>query len=538
MRTRRAWMLRSLVGALSLWAAPVLAQVDIIIDDSTPEGTTAVVNVRLAANGASVGGMQNDIIFDNTKVFLAAANSCVLNSAIGLNPPGGSCIDDGPTVGPCKNLSRVLNQCGGTPQAQGCPEGAGTEISVFRGIIAATAVPNNNEIPDGILYTCTFNVVGTLPTDLTNSNVVVSNPTGTRLDSAGTSGTIGGGGEEPTPTPTEPVAEGLRIVVGTASGVSGSASIDVSLVADGNSVGGMQNDIIFDNTKVQLAAANSCVINPAIGLNPPGGSCIDDGPEVGPCKNLSRVLNTCGGTPQAQGCPEGAGSNISVFRGIIAATAVPNNNEIPDGVLYTCTFTTVPANLPATLTNSNVVVSNPTGTRLDSTGVNGAVLGDGPPPPTDTPAPPTVAPTNTQVPPTNTQVPPTNTAPPSTATATATEVTDDGCATTVAQAAAAGAVTLILGPGADCFPEAGGTVEIGTGASALQVGYTQRVGNTLFLTAPLSSPVAAGTAIASVGGAGDDDDGCHINARATNSNAWVLLLLPALGLLALRGRRW
>jgi hypothetical protein len=540
MRTRTSWM-GALVGALVLAAAPALAQVTISIDSGVvPVDGTAVVNISLAGGGASVGGMQNDIIFNNTIVNLTGAGACVINPAIGLFPGGNSCLDDS-SVGPCKNLSRVLNVCGGSPQPEGCPAGAGSDTSVFRGIIAATAAPNNNDIPDGVLYTCTFNVVGTLPADLAIANVVVSDPTGTRLDSTGVSGSIGEGGEvTPTPEPTTPPVEGVVVDIGDDPGTGATAVIDVNLVTDGESVGGMQNDIIFDNTIVNLNAAGDCVINPAIGLFPGGSSCLDD-TSVGPCKNLSRVLNVCGGSPQAEGCPAGAGTNISVFRGIIAATAAPNNNEIPDGVLYTCTFQIVNAGaLPTTLQASNVVVSDPFGVRLDAGGLDG-VVGEGPAPtatpteevsPTNTPVTP-VAPTNTPV----TPVSPTNTPPQATQTATATagEETPEICQSTVAVQAASGAVTLDLVNG-DCFPEDGGTILLGT-ATPLTLGYTERVGNQLFLSSPLPQLVAAGTTVTLVAGAGDDDDGCHINAGSSNSRAWMLLI-PALGALVLRRRRW
>jgi cysteine-rich repeat protein len=158
---------------------------------------------------------------------------------------------------------------------------------------------------------------------------------------------------------------------------AGRVDIDVTLRTGGFSVGGLQNDIIFDNTQVSLAVGD-CRINPAISSTQ--ASCKED-PVVGPCKNLSKTLKQCGTSPQPPGCPTTAGSNLSVFRGIVAASAVPNTNSIPDGsVLYTCTFSVVGA-LPATLTNSNVVASEPDGTRLtDVTGSNGAITstcGDG-----------------------------------------------------------------------------------------------------------------------------------------------------------------
>jgi len=67
-------------------------------------------------------------------------------------------------------------------------------------------------------------------------------------------------------------------------------------------------------------------------------------------------------------------------------------------------------------------------------------------------------------------------------------------------------------------------------------GYSERVGNQLFLTQGLGSAFPVGSIVTLIRGGGDDDDGCHINAKATNSNAW-LLLIPAVGLLALRRKQ-
>jgi hypothetical protein len=396
----------------------------------------APINVTLSTGGATVGGMQNDIIFDNTQVSLVAGD-CRINAAISNTQA--SCEED-PVVGPCKNLSKTLKQCGASPQPPGCPADAGTNLSVFRGIVAATAVPNTNEIPDGVLYTCTFTAIGTLPATLTNSNIVASEPDGTRLtDVTGSNGVISGAGgatptntqaAEPTPTPT-----GVQINVARVTpGADNKAPVDVTLISGGFSVGGMQNDIIFDNTQVSLVAGD-CKINAAISNIQ--ASCEED-PVVGPCKNLSKTLKQCGASPQPPGCPADAGTNLSVFRGIVAATAVPNTNEIPDGVLYTCTFTAI-GTLPATLTNSNIVASEPDGTRLtEVSGADGDVHSVGPPntptntvevSPTDTPAP-TNTPTIAVATATRTAtVRATNTATPTppSGTVTPTEEEDDGC---------------------------------------------------------------------------------------------------------------
>jgi len=172
----------------------------------------------------------------------------------------------------------------------------------------------------------------------------------------------------PTPTPT-----GAQINVARAFvRADDIAVVDVTLASGGNLVGGMQNDLLFDNTILELAAASSCRINPAIGDRLP--NCEED-PEfiTAPCKTLARNLVQCGSVPQPDGCPEGARATTSRFRAIIAATAVPNGNPIPSTVLYTCDFQVRDrGRLPEEILNRNLVVANPSGTRL-----NDFVAGDG-----------------------------------------------------------------------------------------------------------------------------------------------------------------
>lgn len=230
------------------------------------------------------------------------------------------------------------------------------------------------------------------------------------------------------PFPVQATPSGsVQIDIGSASAdAEGIASIPVSLVSAGDAVGGMQNDILFDNTIVSLAGATSCQLNPAIGTPP---ECFDDPDNTSlPCKTMNRRLRQCGTTPQPAGCPEGSGPNMSVFRALIAPTAVLTMNPIPDGVLYTCVFQVVDADrLPAALNNRDVLVSDPMGGRLTP-----VVAGDGavlPPPeqtstPTETPTP-TVSATAASTPtatitPTSTQTPTQSLTPTDTATSTAT----------------------------------------------------------------------------------------------------------------------
>jgi hypothetical protein len=207
-----------------------------------------------------------------------------------------------------------------------------------------------------------------------------------------------------------PSAAIVQVNVGSANAdVSGKANVDVTLVTAGATVVALQDDIVFDNTIVQLSSKVACRIAPAIGTVPDG--CNQDPPE-GPCKTLTGDLKQCGAEPQPSGCPDGAGANLSRYRGILAGTAVLNNNPILDGVLYTCTFTTVDTSrLPAELHITNIVASDAgvPPMQLPTTGSDGIIaMGVAPTPqptssetatPTSTPtAPPTSTPTNTATP--------------------------------------------------------------------------------------------------------------------------------------------
>ncbi|HVN83674.1 MAG TPA: hypothetical protein VMW17_02395 [Candidatus Binatia bacterium] len=246
----------------------------------------------------------------------------------------------------------------------------------------------------------------------------------------------------------------VQVNVGSASGAAGTqVNIDVSLVGGGAEVAATSNDIIFDGSVVSLTTTcasgtnkgnvcttdddcpgstttgrcnsnSACKINPDIGAATP--DCIDD-PTSGPCKSLNKAVATCPG-PQSDPCPDGDDGKTR-FRGIILATN--NTTTIPDGVLYTCTFTIAAgATAGADLTNVGASSSDPSGGKLDSTGANGRidVTVDTPTPTvTDTPVAPTATST---VPPTDTPVPTatkTNTPVPTATNTRAPGGEDDGC---------------------------------------------------------------------------------------------------------------
>jgi hypothetical protein len=386
----------------------------------------AVVPVHLSSGRFAVGGTQNDFVFDNTVLALPSVARCRINTAIDTQDL--SCQNDPNEItAPCKNLVASLDDCGGVPQPDGCPDGAGTNLTRLRALVTSLEVPAFNPIPNGLLYECEFDVLdpGGLPTVLDITEVVASRPRGGQiLDVIGSDGEITG---EPPPTPAGPTATstpqpptatpslsrtptitptgtppptpaGFHIVVGSAGrDAESQAVIPVSLVAGVTAaVGGTQNDVLFDNTIVTLPSVARCRINPDIGTD--HEECFLDPEEITlPCKTLGRSLRQCGTSPQPDGCPAGAGENISRLRAIIAPTAVQTTNPVPPGLLYTCTFDVLdPERLPAALVAGNPVVSSPFGMKLFPVeAISGAVTDATPGPPKTPSVPPSASPTGT-----------------------------------------------------------------------------------------------------------------------------------------------
>lgn len=267
-----------------------------------------------------------------------------------------------------RNLAPVLLVFGSLSFLAGCDNG--TVIHLF----TPTATPSNTPVPT---HTPTVPVppssTPTTAVPSTSTPTSTQAPSNTPVTPSATPTTPAATATEtstPPPTFTATVTPtGVQIIVGRAvAGTAGTASVNVSLVGGGASVGGVQTDLLFDNSVIDLGLASSCRINPAIAEGAAG--CESD-PPTAPCKTLSRSLVVCGGQPNPPGCPADAGANISRFRAIIAATAVPNNNLIPDGVLYTCEFSLSNLSaLPQVISITNVVASAPGGDRLDD--VSGA----------------------------------------------------------------------------------------------------------------------------------------------------------------------
>ena len=147
--------------------------------------------------------------------------------------------------------------------------------------------------------------------------------------------------ETPTITPT-PIRAAVDIGFGTGL-AGGPVAVQVSLVNNGLTVAGTINDITFPNAILTLDPAR-CILNPAIP------------------KAISANIVSLNATTTTL--------RVAVQGGVAPAAA------IPDGILYTCEFGIRPGTPPDTypLLNGNVLVQDPIGTTLATTGSDGGAV--------------------------------------------------------------------------------------------------------------------------------------------------------------------
>jgi hypothetical protein len=171
-------------------------------------------------------------------------------------------------------------------------------------------VQNSNIIPDGVLFTCTFEI---LP-DATLGDKTLANTPSASDAAANNVPVDGADGIITVMTPPGPAID-----VGSASGAAGTnVAIAVVLSGSGNAFAATGNDIIYDPTQVRVArngTAPQCTINSAIGA----GTAADKG-------LLQSIRALEGGLERLR----------------VGVINVQNSNIIPDGTLFTCTFEILP----------------------------------------------------------------------------------------------------------------------------------------------------------------------------------------------------
>ena len=355
------------------------------------------------------------------------------------------------------------------------------------------------------------------------------------------------------------------ITVGTVGGTAGQevavpVTIQVGGVAEG--VAGTQNDITFD--PVNTPAGTTCLLDPTQKCTTDQDCITVSGDQTDKCNQPDCTPNAAinkDATAFAFQPPNCVGAACTGLRGLVfSQKAAQANRPIPDGsVLYTCNFK-VPSGAtggPFALTVSGVVMSKPANSGCGqncaiagATGVNGAISLE--------PITPGVTPTGGETPgvtPTSGTPGVTPTATGGTAVPTATRTggatatggtrTATAVATATAQAvikltsAITASATTLTVDNASSLPGSG-TVLI----DSELINYSGKSGNQLTgLTRGANGTAAAaheaGARVISVPtGPGvnlDDSDGCQIGTLGGGS-AW-LLLIPAIGLLAVRRRK-
>jgi len=165
----------------------------------------------------------------------------------------------------------------------------------------------------------------------------------------------------PHPTSTAGPTPHVRLIASAHPVSDGRVTIDVTLETGGESIAGMQNDLVFDRFALRLPSREACVINPAIGAAAP--DCAAEG-SVAPCKTLTNWGQwACYDAFSPLACPDPDLDPRSRLRLILFA--ITNVLPIPDGLLYSCTFDVLdPTRLPAAVTMTTAIVSDPRGRRI------------------------------------------------------------------------------------------------------------------------------------------------------------------------------
>ncbi|MCK6555109.1 right-handed parallel beta-helix repeat-containing protein [Candidatus Binatia bacterium] len=140
------------------------------------------IGVTLDAGGELIAGAQNDLVFDRRALRMPSPESCTIDPAVGDTAP--DCASDASTA-PCKALlNRGQWPCFDAPSPENCPAPDLDPRSRARLIVLSFT--NTRPIPEGSLYSCTFEVLdpARLPTTVEVANAVAATPQGQRLEVA------------------------------------------------------------------------------------------------------------------------------------------------------------------------------------------------------------------------------------------------------------------------------------------------------------------------------------------------------------------
>ena len=178
-RIAAAALLALTVTAATAWAGALPGTVTIgCAPVEAARGSTAAVQISLShPDDTQVAGVQNDLEFD-AAVFSITPDRCVINPAIGAGTPADKRLNTSVIPLPPETPTMVRN--------------------------IVVGLESSNPIPNGVLYTCTFDVAaGAALGDytLTNGHLVAADPNGDPLPVEGTNCAITVKEATPTPTP-------------------------------------------------------------------------------------------------------------------------------------------------------------------------------------------------------------------------------------------------------------------------------------------------------------------------------------------------
>jgi hypothetical protein len=487
-RTGRNSAMGSLLaaGILCLAATAARAATLEVTSAQGNQGTAVAFSVILHSEGANVAGTQSDIAFDPTNAPVVAKQNG--KPDCGVNPD----INKGAT-----SFAFRPNGC------------SGSSCTAVRALVLAT--DNVDPIPDGsTLFTCNVGIPegaadGVYP--LEQTGVILSNPDGGKVtpanstDGAITVGTGGGGGHTCAAPRSAPAGPGLWIP--DQQGQAGTVGvITIKLAAGGAQIAGTQSDIAFPTSAPIAAKSNGkpdCTVN----------------------ADINKGATSFAFRPN--GC---SGSDCTAVRALVLAT--DNVDAIPDGsALFICNV-----NIAASASNdldytfSGVILSDPDGGKVTDAGDQDGIIcipGGG----AETPTP---EPTATASP-----TPQENAGPLTLRGITASDTTIP--VTDISEFPSSGTIEFSdNGEQATYNGTTAATAGSAFRGAAVQAGTLNNAVRGVNGTTAIAHP--AGTGIALVQPSSvvvEDEGGCQIGTASHGSNGW-LLLVPMVGLLALRRR--
>jgi hypothetical protein len=279
-------------------------------------GDVVTISATLAGSNDQFAATSTDLVYDSTQVDVA------LN---GENEP--DCMIN-PAIAPGTAASKSLSI--------GQPTSPATAKILRVGVLATD---NVNLIPDGLLFTCHFQIAAGAST-----GAKVLQNTSRASDPVRNLSTLGGSNGIITVAP----AINLNSVSGAAGDV---VTIAATLVSSNDQFAATSTDLVYDSTQVDVALNGEnepdCMINPAIAPGTTASKSLSIGQPASPA--TAKILR-------------------------VGVLATDNVNIIPDGLLFTCNFSIAPTATAGVIVLQNTPrASDPSRTLFNLGGSNGNI---------------------------------------------------------------------------------------------------------------------------------------------------------------------